>query len=560
MSSGLVHLPQLAIQPQQPTDPLEKYGQLLSIQRLGAQQQLQQSQIQNAQLETQERQLQVAQAQRDAQDQQTMRSQAPNFVQKDESGKVTGYDSDGYLNSLLANGVSPTKVSAIKMQQAQTSKALADSGEANLKLLDAKLDNAYNILEGVRSLAKDPKFGPATVQGAYQDALPKLQQLGYDTSKYPQQFAQVGDEGLQRFEADLGAHKQIINDAKNQSEIGKNTSAQAASDVETKLKQAQLDASKSGGLAPGVPIENQAYPVWKAQQEAAGKPSDLDTYQKHVKTMVPAFGFALQANGVPGSGAPSVNPDGTAKTPEQLYQSFGAKAGIVKGIVEGRQTLPSGAAQRSPYWQDVTNKVYQVDPGWSEERAQIRKAFTTGKDGTNIGNLNTAAVHLDALGEAAKAMDNGTFKPGNDIYNKIRTMFGSSAPTTAEAIKTAASGEMASALKGNATDPEIAQLKKNYDVAGDSPAQIAGVIDSHLGIIGQKLQTYKERYEQQNPGDTVYSPVLPSAQAVFEKHRPGQQASGKDFGAAPAGKTDGATGKLPDGTKVVVKGGRLVAQ
>lgn len=34
----------------------------------------------------------------------------------------------------------------------------------------------------------------------------------------------------------------------------------------------------------------------------------------------------------------------------------------------------------------------------------------------------------------------------------------------------------------------------------------------------------------------------------------------KEYGPAPAGKPEGATGTLPDGTKVVVKGGRLVAQ
>ncbi len=37
-------------------------------------------------------------------------------------------------------------------------------------------------------------------------------------------------------------------------------------------------------------------------------------------------------------------------------------------------------------------------------------------------------------------------------------------------------------------------------------------------------------------------------------------ATGKDLGAAPAGQAEGATGTLDDGTTVVVKGGRLVAQ
>jgi hypothetical protein len=217
---GTIPRPMIPLNP--PTDPLEEYSKLLSVQRLQAGQQLQQSQIQNAQLDTQQKQLEVAQQQRDAQDQQTMRAQAPNYVQKDDSGKITGFDNDGYLNSLLGNGVSPTKVSAIRMQQAQTTKALADSGDAVIKLQDAKLDNAYNVLEGVRAIAKNPNAGPNTVQGAYQDALPKLTQLGFDTSKYPQNFSQVGDAGLQQFEAAIGAHKQIVADAKTQSETTKN--------------------------------------------------------------------------------------------------------------------------------------------------------------------------------------------------------------------------------------------------------------------------------------------------------------------------------------------------
>ncbi len=40
----------------------------------------------------------------------------------------------------------------------------------------------------------------------------------------------------------------------------------------------------------------------------------------------------------------------------------------------------------------------------------------------------------------------------------------------------------------------------------------------------------------------------------------GAQNGAKDFGAAPAGKAEDSTGSLPDGTKVIVKGGRLVAQ
>lgn len=56
-----------------------------------------------------------------------------------------------------------------------------------------------------------------------------------------------------------------------------------------------------------------------------------------------------------------------------------------------------------------------------------------------------------------------------------------------------------------------------------------------------------------------------AAQSALERMRGGQgntqqQTGGKDLGAAPAGKAEGATGTLPDGTKVMVKGGRMVAQ
>lgn len=225
------HIPPLQIEPQQ-QNPLDQYSKLASIQALSAERQQRQAlmpgalQQQQQQLEAglqdnKIKQLQVAQAQQDAKDQQTMRQQAPNFLQKDSAGNVTGYDTNGYFNSLLGNGVSPMKVAAARNAQAEMTKNLAQAGDAQIKLADAKNDNAYQILEGIRSLAKLPNTGPNTLEGAYHDALPKLQQLGIDTSKFPQSFAQVGDQGLQQFEAQLGLHKQIVNDAKTQAETNK---------------------------------------------------------------------------------------------------------------------------------------------------------------------------------------------------------------------------------------------------------------------------------------------------------------------------------------------------
>ncbi len=200
---------------------------------------------------------------------------------------------------------------------------------------------------------------------------------------------------------------------------------------------------------------------------------------------------------------------------DSLQKAAPGTAAQVKAISEGRQTMPPMGVRGSGAL--LRDAVYKYDPDFSEQRAQIRRAFTTGTDGRNIASLNTASVHLDQLAEAGKAMANGSFVPGNQVYNTIRSMFGSNAPTNFESLKAAVSSEMAQALKGVATDQEIRQINTTI-LGSSSPQQLAGAVETNLHTLGAKLQTYHERYQAQIPNDTVWSPVLPSARAVFEKH------------------------------------------
>jgi hypothetical protein len=209
-----------------------------------------------------------------------------------------------------------------------------------------------------------------------------------------------------------------------------------------------------------------------------------------------------------------VGADGRPLTGEAFLAKLPlGRAAQIRAFAEGRTTsLPRGKELLA-----FKDQVAQYDPEWSEQRAQIRKAFTTGADGRNIGALNTATVHMDQLSDAAKALKNGSFVPGNEVYNKVASWFGSAPPNNFNALKEAVAGEMANALKGNATDPEIAHISKTILSSG-SPEQLAGVINTNLHTLGAKLNTYQERYRQQIPNDTVWSPVLPSARAVYDKH------------------------------------------
>jgi hypothetical protein len=253
--------------------------------------------------------------------------------------------------------------------------------------------------------------------------------------------------------------------------------------------------------------------------------------------------FGLNRNPI-GGGAPGApgGPSAPLLTGEDYLKTLPlGMAAQVKAIAEGRQNPPPRAS--SGVALQIMNAVNQYDPNFSLQKAQIRKAFTTGSDGRNIGALNTAAVHLDQLAEAADALKNGSFTPANAAYNKISQWLGGAAPTNFAGVKAAVSGEMATALKGNATDPEIATIKRTIDESG-SPEQLQQGVTTALHVLGAKLNTYQERYQQQIPGDTNWSPVLPSAKAVFEKHGINPTAGaaaiksgGKFSVAAPNGKT-----------------------
>lgn len=214
----------------------------------------------------------------------------------------------------------------------------------------------------------------------------------------------------------------------------------------------------------------------------------------------------------------------------------------VKAIAEGRAVMPS-AASRSQAAMQLRNAVFQYDPSYSDQRAQIRRALTTGIDGRNIGNLNTAAVHLDQLGEISKAMDNGTFQPGTNLWNQAVTMFGGAAPTNYEGLRQAVAGEMDAALHGTSTIPGRDAIAATMP-AKSAPGQMTGIIDTNLRTLGAKLNTYEQRYRQQSPGDQVWSPVLPAARGVFQKH-------GFDP-TAPAGQT--AAPKFKVGDSVMYQG------
>lgn len=205
------------------------------------------------------------------------------------------------------------------------------------------------------------------------------------------------------------------------------------------------------------------------------------------------------------SSAPQVS--GTTTGADYLSQLETVSPGYaakVKGIIEGRVAPPT-SANRSREAQQLLTDVMRADPAWSFERAQVRKAFATGKDANNIQAINTGIVHLARMEDAADELNNGSFTPANTFFNAVAAKFGNAAQPTFEFVKTAVTGEMANALKGNATDQEIAYLQRSIQ-SSNSPAAMKRVVREGMQILKDKADGYESRWRTIMPNDN-WSPI-----------------------------------------------------
>lgn len=465
-------------------------------------------------------------------------------------------DLDQTIPKAAQYGALPSDLVALQQKSTAQKKDVAALDKDNLELHATHTTNALNALGPLLAMPEDQAAQQyPVVMGAIikdHDLGPNdLAKVGLDPNVYP------GHDTFQHVVNGLnGYQKTITNEQtnrKNDADVASLNATAADKTLDAATKQRAQDAAALAVAAKQGPDAYQAalgqLPYARAKLfEGLTDPAQITrlgmTPEQQVKADQTAAQQAQTAahnqameqqgagrlgvernrlsleTGMMGGGAPAGNtPPGSpqAKLSGDQYLATlpPGMANQVKAIAEGRATLP--AMSRNLLSGQVRNAVFQYDPDYSDQRAQVRKAFTTGADGKNIGALNTATMHLDQLSNAADALKNGSFQPGNQAYNYFSTVLGQAPPTNFGSLKAAVAGEMATALKGNATDQEIHTMSQNISSA-QSPDQLKGAVDTNLHILGAKLNTYQERYNSVNPGDKVWSPVLPSAKAVYAKH------------------------------------------
>lgn len=409
----------------------------------------------------------------------------------------------------LSKSIAEQRAAALQQQKAEL-----DIHDRNFKRLGS-MAAAVNtpedlnrfLSEGVNLKVLDPQTAQQiAAQGLTTGTMQWLDARTKEAMTLTEQLAQ------KRFELDAEMRK-----ASNAREAEKAQREATMFPVERQKAEAEaaLEALKAKGEEPIQPGERERITATKTAAERAA--AEFEERKRHNK--------AMEAKPTGGVGAvPNQSTPAQQKlTGDDFLKTLPpARANLIRQMANGSIPAPSPNS-RSGAAQQNLNDLMQYDPTFSAQRAQVRKAFTTGKEGQNIGALNTAIVHLGRLGEAAEALKNKSFTPGNEAYNYIRDKFGANVVTNFELLKDAVAGEMAAALKGTATDIEIANMKRSIR-ASNSPEQMRGVVTEGMAVLKDKANTYDERYHREMPDDP-WSPILPSAKDMLARHGVGKQES-----------------------------------
>jgi hypothetical protein len=142
-----------------PPNALAEFERASQLQTQAAQRQQIQAQTQ---LTQQQGQMQAMQLK----DEQLRRSLAPQFVQKDENGKPTGFDTEGLYNAMLQGGADPMSIQAMRMKQAEMQKSLIGLGDAQIEHQQKVNGFLVDGIESVRDAndkALSKQTGGATV-------------------------------------------------------------------------------------------------------------------------------------------------------------------------------------------------------------------------------------------------------------------------------------------------------------------------------------------------------------------------------------------------------------
>lgn len=134
----------------------------------------------------------------------------------------------------------------------------------------------------------------------------------------------------------------------------------------------------------------------------------------------------------------------------------------------------------------------------------LDKYFTSGKGAENLTAFNTASDHLDQLNGLVDSLGNGNVTALNDAAQRYAKATGNPAPTSFDAVRNAAIGEVTKVFAGaGAAQAERDEIAAPLSHA-NSPAALKDAIVKLRGLMASKKEALQNQYQQGKSGKPAF--------------------------------------------------------
>ena len=209
-------------------------------------------------------------------------------------------------------------------------------------------------------------------------------------------------------------------------------------------------------------------------------------------------------NTIPGlSGQPLTGDAANLHGEDYLRTLPGSVAARLRRIAAGDEVAPTGRAAMTGIGAQLMDALYQYDPEYTPLLAQQRKETlkeftntTVQHAGGQLLALNTLVHHAELYRQVAESLKNGTWRPGNAIYNRVAQIFGAAPPVEADLVARFLAGETGKVATGGVpgegeVNGILASLKSD-----SSPEQIDRVGSTIMQIAAGRMVPLQERRDK----------------------------------------------------------------
>lgn len=308
------------------------------------------------------------------------------------------------------------------------------------------------------------------------------------------------------------------------------------------MNDAQLTQWRAQNAATLAPIQQQMLPqLTQANQQkltSAGLPTtDANTYMAHVfgaggtvaalkaDPNAPAAQFvggkqALTNNGLPANATVS---QVQAWAAQKMQGAGGGGSAMIEGqaqaIARGDQAPITGRASASGIGARIMQRVYQINPDYDSKmfhgEQKALDNFLGGANANLVRSMSVSMDHLNTLGAASLALQNGDIRAFNHLGQMFATATGSPAPTNFDATKGIVAAEVAKAISGaQISDSRVASVEAGITNAS-SPQQLKGYIQQVQALIAGQLGGLQRQYQQTTGKQDFNRFLSPAAQQVL---------------------------------------------